>query len=96
MSTWLSAGLLSTLVAALGLLATSLFRLDNKIDALGSHLTGRLDASTGRLDALTGRLDGLTGRLDALGTRMDARFDRMDERLSRIELRLVEHLHSSH
>lgn len=63
-----SAGLLSVAVAALGLLATALFRLDGKIDALGARLDGKIDS--------------LAARMDARFDRMDARFDRLEQRLT--------------
>jgi hypothetical protein len=75
-------GLMVALATTIGLLATALFRIDSKIDALGV----RLDAKIDRID----------GKVDSLGTRMDARFDRVEDRLSRVELRLEQHLHTPH
>ena len=82
MSTWLSAGLLSTLVAALGLLATALFRLDGKIDALGTTLNGRLDSLHG---GLTGRLDGLVAEMHAGFTGLRQAIAALDRRLAKVE-----------
>ena len=82
MSTWLSAGLLPTLIAALGLLATALFRLDGKIDALGTALTGRLDSLDGRL---SGRLDGLVAEVHAGFTGLRQDVAALDRRLAKVE-----------
>jgi hypothetical protein len=73
-----SAGLLTVAVAALGILATALFRLD-----------GKIESGFGRLDT---KIDGLAARTDARFDRMDARFDRVDERLSTMEVGLAQHL----
>lgn len=60
-------GLLATVVATVGLLATALFRLDSKFD--------RLD---GKIDALG---TSLNGSIDALERRMDVRFNRLEDGL---------------
>ena len=89
MSTWLSAGLLSTLVAALGLLATALFRLDGKIDALSAGMNSRFDILDSRLgnriDAVNGRIDGLVAGMHAgfAGLRQDVAA--LDRRLAKVE-----------
>jgi hypothetical protein len=54
MDTVATVGLLSVTVAALGILATALFRLDGKIDAGIGRLDAKFDAGIGRLDARMG------------------------------------------
>jgi hypothetical protein len=92
-------GLLSVTVAALGILATALFRLEAKMDAGLARLASRLDAGFGRVDSRLDRIDDRFDRVDARFDRvddrfrqMDARFDHVDERLSVLELRLEHHL----
>jgi hypothetical protein len=84
-STVLNAGLLSTLVAALGLLATALFRLDGKIEGLGTGLGGKIDALdarlSGKIDALDARLGG---KIDALDARLSSRIDATNARIDRL------------
>lgn len=94
-------GLMVALATTIGLLATALFRIDAKIEGLGTRLDGKIEGLGARLDT---KIDGLGAHLDAkidskvdsLGARMDARFDRVEDRLSRVELRLEQHLHTPH
>lgn len=87
------AATLSVAFAALGLLATALFRLDGKIDGLGMRVDAKLDRLETNVDA---KLDHLGARIDGLAARMDSRFDRVDERLSRVEISLAEHVQLPH
>lgn len=77
-----SAGALAAAFAAVGLLATALFRLDSKMDAGFTRLESKMDAGFARLDA----------KLDAGFARQDTRFDRVDDRLSAVEIQLARHL----
>jgi hypothetical protein len=66
-----NASLPAALVATIGLLATALFRLDGKIDALGTRLDAKID----------GKVDSLAARMDARFDRVDERLSRVDLRL---------------
>jgi hypothetical protein len=74
----LTVGLLSTVNAALGLLATALFRLDGKIDTLDARLNGRLDS-------VGGRLDGLVAEMHAGFTGLHQDVSALDRRLAKVE-----------
>ena len=66
--------------------------LTNKIDALDTRLTGRIDRLdykidaldtrlTGRIDSLETRFDALDNKIDSLDTRLTGRIDTLDTRL---------------
>lgn len=75
-SDWVDAvgtiGLLSVCVAALGILATALFRLDGKLDAGFARLESRMDAKFDRVDA---RFDRVDERLSVLELRLEHHLD---------------------
>jgi hypothetical protein len=71
-----TAGLLSVTVAALGLLATALFRLEGKVEAGFAGLEARFDGRISQLEAWFDR------RIDALEARLDARIEQLDAKLT--------------
>jgi len=73
-----SAGALTAAFAALGLLATALFRLDAKMEAGFARLDQKIDLTSA----------GLVDRMDHRFDRVDQRFDRVDQRFERVEARL--------
>jgi hypothetical protein len=87
-----SAGLLSVAVAALGILATALFRLDGKIESGFGRLDAKIDGLAARTDTRFDRVDAKFDRMDDRFDRVDIRFDRVDERLSAMEVGLAQHL----
>jgi hypothetical protein len=82
-------GLLSVTVAALGILATALFRLDGKIDAGFGRLDEKIEGLDGKMESGLSRLEA---RMDAGFDRVDAKFGRVEERLSGLERQLAHHL----
>jgi hypothetical protein len=80
--TAISAGALAVAFAALGLLATALFRLDAKMEAGFARLDSTIDSGLAQLG----------GRMEAGFARVDARFDRVDARLSALEIDVAHHL----
>lgn len=93
-------GALAVAFAALGILATAVFRLDAGIDDQGRGIDAlghRLDTKVEGLGAALGaRFDehgrSIGNKVDGLAARMNLRFDRVDERLSAVEIALARHL----
>ncbi|MGI8528970.1 MAG: hypothetical protein ACR2KO_05785 [Geodermatophilaceae bacterium] len=78
------------LIAVIALLGTALFRLTDRIDAMGASVSGRMDSLSSRIEeqsttlgsrideqstTLGSRIDGLSGTLTA---RMDSLGDKLD------------------
>lgn len=57
-------GLMVALATTIGLLATALFRIDSKIDALGARLDSKIDGLGDRLDARFDRVEDRLGRVE--------------------------------
>ena len=64
-------GLMVALATTIGLLATALFRIDGKIDALGARLDAKIDS----------KVDALSARMDVRFDRVDDRLSRVELRL---------------
>jgi hypothetical protein len=98
-----SAGALTAAFAALGLLATALFRLDGKMEAgfarldqkIGSTSAGladRMDQRFDRVDQRFDRVDQRFDRVDQRSERVDQHFERVEARLSALEIDVARHV----
>ncbi|HET7389079.1 MAG TPA: hypothetical protein VFJ19_20715 [Nocardioidaceae bacterium] len=62
------------------------------LQALESHLDGRIDRLEGRIGGLDGRIDGLDGRIDGLDGKIDGLEGRIDAKIDALRAEMHEAL----